>query len=168
MQGPTIGRDLAETVGRLGGVRRQIKSLETEESVLRQQVMNAIADWPQEWFPIRVAGYELKRQQRTGKIDVEEATKILSDKGLLDQVETEPLLLDSDALINLRVDLARQPMPTETRQQLTGEFERAIGWQPVITAEEIQQFYIHHRLEEAEWRLCFRDLKPVTLIISVR
>ncbi len=168
MQGPNIGRDLAETVGRLGGVKRQIKVLETEESALRQQVMKAIAQWPQEWFPVRVAGYELKRQLRVGKVDVEEATKILSDKGLLDQVATRPEFLDIEALINLRVDLARKPMPSTTRQDLTAEFEQAIGWQPVITVHEIQEFYAHQRLDESEWLLCFRDLKPVIEVLSVR
>lgn len=168
MERPVIGRDLAEAIGRLGGVRRQIKALETEESALRQQVMKAIADWPQECFPVRVAGYEVKRQQRVGKVDVDEATKILSDKGLLDQVDTRPEFLDIDALINLRVDMARKPMPSQTRLELTAQFEQAIGWHPVITAQEIQDFYAHHRLEEAEWLLCFRDLKPVIEVLLVR
>lgn len=168
MGGPSIGRDLAEAIGRLGGLRRQMKALETEESVLRQQVMNAIRDWPQEWFPVRVSGYEIKRQQRTGKVDGEEATRILSDKGLLDQVKTRPEFFNIDTLIELRVDLAQKPMPSATRQDLTDKFEQAIGWQPVITAQDLEEFHAHGQLEEAEWTQCFRDLKPIIEVLLVR
>lgn len=168
MGGPSIGRDLAEAIGRLGGLRRQMKALETEESVLRQQVMNAIRDWPQEWFPVRVSGYELKRQQRVGKVDGEEAARILSDKGLLAQVKTQPALFNIDSLMELRVDLASKPMPSTTRQDLTDKFEAAIAWQPIITPQDLEEFRAHGHLADAEWLQCFRDLKPVIEVLLVR
>ncbi len=168
MEGPVIERDLAETINRLGSIRRQLKDLETEEALLRNQVVAALAGWPAKWFPIRVGGYEIRRQQRAGKLDVDQAVKILLDKGLLALLESTPVIIGTQEVYALRVDLASQMMPPETRSVLLQDYEAAIGERPVIAVGDIEALHQQGKLTEDEWKGCFKDAKPFIEMLTVR
>ncbi|PSR33743.1 MAG: hypothetical protein C7B46_09080 [Sulfobacillus benefaciens] len=168
MDGPIIGNDLATAINRLGGIRRQLKELETEESVLRNQIMAALAEWPSKWFPIRVGGYEVRRQIRGGKVDPEQAAKILLDKGLLSQVASVPVIQDNDSIYLLRADLSRVEMPRQSRSALIADYDAAVGERPMIKGDDIQSFYQAGQLTVDEWRECFKDGKPLIEVLMVR
>ena len=168
MDGPIIGNDLATAINRLGSIRRQLKELETEESVLRNEIMTALVEWPLKWFPVRVGAYEVRKQIRSGKVDQEQAAKILLDKGLLAQVASVPVIQDNDRIYLLRADLSSVEMPRQSRGTLIADYDAAVGERPVIGGEDIQSFYQAGQLTTEEWRECFKDGKPLIEVLMVR
>ncbi|WP_053960163.1 hypothetical protein [Sulfobacillus thermosulfidooxidans] len=163
-----VSANMAQVIVRLATIRREIRQLETEEHVIRQELLKTVQDWPPHAFPIRVGEVELRLQQRSGRIDYEEALHILDSQGLLNQAPAEGIVSDQDALIALRVAISELSMPQDTQQQLSSFFQQAIQFRPTLSTEWLAHLFQSQALDEASYARCFKDQKPVVPVLVVR
>lgn len=163
-----ISPELAQAVTRLGHLRRQLKELETEETLLRDEIVSVIGDWPKERFPIRVGSFEVRLAERRGRLDVSACRAILDQEGLTASLPTEPVVQDLEALRRLGRSMTSLPMPDTSRVELVQGYQRAIGWQPVIAVESVTTLFEEARLARDKYLACFKDGKPVVPTLTVR
>ncbi|SMC04427.1 hypothetical protein SAMN00768000_1649 [Sulfobacillus thermosulfidooxidans DSM 9293] len=163
-----VSANMAQVIVRLATIRREIRQLETEEHVIRQELLKTLQDWPPNAFPIRVGEVELRLQQRNGRIDYEEALQVLDDHGLLDQAASEAVVSDQEALVALRIAISELSMPQDTQQQLSSVFQKAVQFRPALSAEWLERLFKSQALDEASYARCFKDQKPVVPVLVVR
>lgn len=163
-----VSPELARAVTRLGHLRRQLKELETEETLLRDEIISIIGDWPKEKFPLRVGAFEVRLAERRGRLDVNACRTILDQEGLTASLPTEPLVQDVEAVRRLGRSLTSLPMPDASRAELVQGYRRAIGWQPVIAVESVATLFEEARLSRDQYLACFKDMKPVVPTLTVR
>ncbi len=163
-----VSPELAQAVTRLGHLRRQLKELETEETLLRDEIVSIIGDWPKERFPLRVGSFEVRLAERRGRLDVSASRTILDEQGLMASLPTEPVVQDVEALRHLGRSMTSLAMPDASRAELVQRYQRAIGWQPVLAVESISTLYEEARLSRDLYLACFKDGKPVVPTLTVR
>ncbi|MCY0878314.1 MAG: hypothetical protein OWU84_05185 [Firmicutes bacterium] len=165
---PRMTAALASAITRLGHLRQEMKTLETEEQVLREQILEATAGWPPEAFPLRVGAFELRIGERKGRVDAEAALGILTAERLTPELPQVPVIRDAHQFEAFRRALGRLNMPSETRSELVRMMKAAIEWQPLLTYEALTTLREDGRLADDDYRLCFKDQKPVVRVITVR
>ncbi len=165
---PRVTAELAQAVTRLGYLRRQLKELETEESLLRDRILSEISLWPHRSFPMKVGTFEVRLGERKGRVDAQAAYQVLSGQRLLAEVPTQPDIEDVAQLDALGHGLARLTMPEVTRSQLVQLYQGAIKWQPQISQEMLATFQDQARLTLDQYRACFKDGKPIIVTLTVR
>lgn len=165
---PEISENLRQAIVRLGNIRCQLKDLETEEALIRDQILNHIQEWPQSWFPLRVTPFELNRQRRPGRVESEQARNILRNEGVLDRVPMERVIRDQAALADFDRKLSCLKMPSATRAQLAAQLSLSIGEVPQITPKILGELYDVKLLDGEAYFGCFRDGKPFTTVLVVR
>ena len=165
---PTITPELAQAVTRLGHLRRQLKDLETEESLLRDEILGIVQDWSRNAFPLRIGTFEVRLGERRGRIDRDMAKKILEEAHVLLEVPFEPVILSSNKADELRRALVRMTMPENTRQSLVNTYQSAIDWQPALSHEALLDLYHRARLQPQDYCACFKEGKPTVITLTVR
>ncbi|MCY0897422.1 MAG: hypothetical protein OWU33_00565 [Firmicutes bacterium] len=165
---PRMTEALASAVTRLGHLRQEIKNLETEEQVLREQILEATDGWPRDAFPVRVGAFELRIGERRGRIDGETALAVLEGERLTQALPHLPVIRDAHEVEALRRALARLAMPSDTRSELLRLMKAAIEWQPTLSYEALTALREDGRLDDRHYRLCFKDEKPVIRLVTVR
>lgn len=165
---PRITPELAQAVNRLGYLRRQLKDLETEETLLRERILSEVASWPPEWLPAKVGSFEVRLGQRKGRIDAKAALELLTTAKLLSEVPSEPAIRSTESVQALGHGLARLAMPEETRNQLVDGYRTAIEWHPVITQDILSSLLDRSRISAPQYRACFKDGQPIIPMLTVR
>ena len=165
---PHISAELAQAVTRLGYLRRQLKELETEESLLRDRILSEISSWPRTSFPMKVGNFEVRLGERKGRVDPQGAYQVLLTQRLLSEVPMEPGIEDVAQVEALGHGLARLTMPEVTRSQLVQLYQGAIKWHPQVSQEILAAFQDQARLTVEQYRACFKDSKPVVVTLTVR
>ncbi len=165
---PAISPELAQAVTQLGHVRRQLKDLETEEALLREQILAVVEHWPKEAFPLRVGAFEVRLGERKGRIDVAACYQVLEEERLLAEMPVEPVILDVSQVDQLRRALVRLDMPDATREQLIRSYKAAVDWQPILSHEVLAKLHQEAQLSPEEYRACFKDGKPTVTMLTVR
>lgn len=160
--------ELAQAVTRLGHLRRQLKELETEETLLREEILSQVGDWPKEAFPLRVGAFEVRLAERKGRIDAALSYQLLADEHLLAEVPFEPAITDPAQVDRLRRLLVRLSMPEDTRDQLVQIYKAAIDWHPAISHDVLAKLYDEAQLTMDQYRQCFKDGKPIVTALTVR
>ena len=163
-----ISGELAQAVTRLGFLRRQIKELETEESLLRDRILAEISEWPRSSFPMAVGNFEVRLGDRKGRINPVAAYEVLSHERLLAELPSEPGIQNAGEVDSLGRGLAGLPMPEDTRSQLIARYKGAIEWHPLISPEALAAWHQQARLTPEQYRACFKDGKPTQVILTVR
>jgi hypothetical protein len=163
-----VSPELALVVGQLAQVRREIRRLEVEEEALRGRVLEAVADWPSSWFPVRVGGYELRRHERTGRLDESAARHALAEKGLLEAMPLEPVVRDSAAMARLFAELKALEENVPEARGIRAFLEAAVEWVRRPTVEAIRSLWDTGHLDDEHYRACFRDGRPVIVVLVVR
>ncbi len=164
----SVSPHMAQIILHLKTIRREIRDLETEEQVIRQELLHDLEDWPPESFPVRVGAVELRVQHRQGRLDYEQALQVLGNQGLLGEANAEGTVRNQEALAALRIAISQLSMPKATRQQLTGHFEQAVQFRPAVGTEWLQMLYKNHVLDDEMYGRCFKDQKPVVPVLVVR
>ncbi|MCL8208423.1 MAG: hypothetical protein K6V97_10180 [Actinomycetia bacterium] len=167
MQRPPVSPDLAAAVGQLAQLRREIRRLEVEEEALRGMVLQAVADWPAAWFPVRVGGHELRRHERVGRLDESAARRTLAEAGLLEAVPLEPVVRDPAAMGRLFEQVAALEAAGGLRG-IRATLEAAVEWVRRPTVEVVRTLWDTGRLDDDRYRACFRDGRPVIVVLVVR
>lgn len=165
---PTVTPELAQAVTRLGHLRRQIRDLETEENLLREEILAVVERWPREAFPLRVGAFEVRLGERKGRIDAEASRQVLETEHLLAEIPRHPVIVDDEAVEGFGRALIRLDMPENTRQALVQAYQAAIQWPPNISHEALARFAEHARLTPDEYRACFKEGKPTVTTLTVR
>lgn len=165
---PSISPELARAVSRLGSIRRQIKELEAEETLVREEVLSQISDWPRETFPVRIGAHEVRVSDRRGRVDVAKARVVLEEHELMRHLPYDPVVADAESVVALRRLMAHQAMPEETRALLLESYRKAIQDVPEINAEVLGRLTDEALLDEADYRLCFKDKKPSVMVVVIR
>lgn len=163
-----ITPELAQAVTQLGHIRRQLKQLEMEETLLREEILGTIGDWPRTVFPLRVGSFEVRLGERKGRLDAEKAYQILSERHLLHDVPHAPRLKDGEALQALGRSLTGLSMPESTRKELVGLYQEAIDYQPQISLDVLTSLRSDARLTPEQYGACFKDGRPVIQTLLVR
>jgi len=165
---PPVTPALAQAVTRLGYLRRQLRELEAEEMILREEILNAFADWPKEAFPLRIGPFEVRIQERVGRIDRERALHVLRERNLGDEIPFQPVVQEVEGVVDLVEAIDHEPMPEMSRVRLQRAYQKAIGWEPAITAEWVTELWQSAKCDVDTYRACFKDGRPVTSILQVR
>lgn len=165
---PKVTLALAEAVTRLGHLRRQLKDLETEEGMLRDQILAAVESWPREAFPLRVGAFEVRLGERKGRIDDDATWAMLESERLRSDVPEIPKVKDPERVEDLRRSLVRLDMPSETREVLVTQYKAAIVWDPTLSFELLTRFRDEARLTPDQYARCFKDGKPTVTTLTVR
>lgn len=165
---PSVSPELAAIISRLGQIRRQVKDLETEDSALRDAVLKAIVAWPQEWFPMRVAGYTLSRQERSGRLDPDAAWDCLQNLGLGTLVPQGPALANEDAALRFPDRLAGLGLSPGQVAMVLEAYGAVIQMVPQPSPELIRRWLDEGRLTEHDYRQCFKDGRPTITVLTVR
>lgn len=165
---PQITPELAQAVTRLGHLRRQLKDLETEESLLRERIIAEISTWPRGEFPLKMGQFEVRLAERKGRIEPVTALSVLQNERLMHQVPLKPSIKDADQIDSLGRDLTQLMMPDETRGRLIESYKASIDWQPLISPEVVTSLYNQARLTPNQYKACFKEQKPVVLVLTVR
>jgi hypothetical protein len=168
MQRPPVSPDLAAAVGQLAQLRREIRRLEVEEEALRGMVLQAVADWPAAWFPVRVGGHELRRHERVGRLDESAARRTLAEAGLLEAVPLEPVVRDPAAMARLFEQVAALEAAAGGLRGIRAMLEAAVEWVRRPTVEVVRTLWDTGRLDDDRYRACFRDGRPVIVVLVVR
>ncbi len=166
--GPRVTAELAQAVNRLGYLRRQLKELETEESLLRDSILSEIQDWPRDSFPVKVGSFEVRLGQRQGRLKTAVAMSLLADDHLLAELPLEPAIRDAAHIDKLGQALSRLAMPDATRSLLVDHYKASVEWRPVITQETLKELADRARITPEQYRSCFKDGQPVALTLVVR
>jgi len=165
---PVITPELAEAVTRLGHLRRQLKDLETEETLLREQILAVLDHWPKSTFPLRVGAFEVRLGERKGRIDTSSCLNLLETQHLLPEIPVEPVIVNPHDVDQLGRSLVRLAMPDQTREQLVQTYKAAIDFKPVISHDVLEDLYDRARLSPEEYRSCFKDGKVSVVTLTVR
>lgn len=165
---PAVTPELAQAVTRLGHLRRQLKDLETEENLLREQILAVVETWPRDAFPLRVGAFEVRLGERKGRIDTAACYHILEAGRLLAEIPMAPVIREGAMLDQWRRALMRLDMPEATREALVQAYKAAIDWQPAISHELLAQWMQEARLSPEEYRACFKEGKPTVTMLTVR
>lgn len=165
---PRVTPELASTVSRLAQVREQIKVLETEETVLRDSVVRAVAEWSAEWFPLRIAGHEVRRQERPGRLDTSAARLLLNRLGLADQVSQEPHIADAEEARRFKDRIAQLGLSPGITAVILEAYGQVVEWVPAVTLEEIRRLLAEGRLNREDYRAMFKDQKSSVTVLVVR
>ncbi len=165
---PQVTPELAQAVTQLGHLRRQIRDLETEENLLREQILGVVERWPREAFPLRVGAFEVRLGERKGRIDQVASLTILERERLLSEIPLEPVIISEDGVDHLRRALVKLDMPPETREALVQAYKAAIEWKPEISHEVLGRLSDEARLTPDEYRACFKEGRPTVTTLTVR
>lgn len=160
--------ELAQAVTRLGHLRRQLKELETEEALLREQILSVIEPWPREAFPLRVGAFEVRLGERKGRIDATRCYQILQEEHLIGEIPMEPVIVEAGLVDQLRRALVRSDMPEATREALIQTYQAAIEWKPLLSYDVVTKLHDEARLSPREYRQCFKEGKPMVTTLTVR
>lgn len=165
---PTVTLDLQETVNRIGHLRRQLKVLESEEALLRDQILIRLKDWPEEIFPLRIGEFEVRLGERKARLDPALAETILRQASLLEELPKDPQVQNAEAYTRFVEALSSLDMPTVTRRQLTSALGQAITVRAHVSQGAIDDLRHSGRLSEEEYRACFKDGRPTITTLTVR
>lgn len=165
---PRVTPELASAVSRLAQVREQLKVLETEETILRDSVVRAVADWSPEWFPLRIAGHELRRQERAGRLDLNGARAVLDRLGLVDRLPQEPRLKDVQEASRFKERVSQLGLSPGITAVILEAYDQVIEWVPEINLEEMRMLRESGQLADSDYRAMFKDQKPSVMVLVVR
>lgn len=165
---PKVTLELIQLVNRMGHIRREMKELETEESVLRDQILAVLSTWPRDIFPIRMGHFEVRLGERRGRVDVIEAAEVLRQHHLEENLPQEATVRSERTITFLSCQIRELPMPEETRTKLGEAYEAAIDWHPLISNDILMAFHENLQLSDDEYKSCFKDGKPITWTLAVR
>jgi hypothetical protein len=168
MDRPGLTPELARAVSRLAQLRDELKQRETEEAALRDAILASIQGWPDEWFPIRIAGHELRRARRAGRLDGEKAQDRLAARGLLARVPLAPRIKDAQAAIEFPERVRRLNLDDAVTRELTLGFREAVSLEPSISADLLKAWRDNGTLPESDYRQCFKDGRSEILVLLVR
>jgi hypothetical protein len=168
MERPPLTPELAQAVSRLAQVREELKRLETEESLLREGILATVAPWPDAWFPVSVAGHELRRYRRPGRVDPTAAEDRLARLGLLTRVPRRPVLKDADLAARFPDQVATLHLDAAVADRILAWYRAIIEWQPDINGDLLAAWRANGTLPDGEYRACFRDGKPEIVVLAVR
>ncbi|NMP21331.1 hypothetical protein [Sulfobacillus harzensis] len=165
---PAITPELAQAVTRLGHIRRQMRDLETEEALLREEILSVVEYWPRDVFPLRVGAFEVRVGERKGRIDLTQCLSIMEREHLLAEVPREPVIVSHDGADELRRALTRLDMPESTREALVQAYKAAIDWKPDVSFDVLTRLADEARLSPEEYKSCFKEGKPTVTVLTVR
>lgn len=160
--------ELVEAVSRLAAIRRHLKDLEMEESILRDEIIAGLSRLNDPRFPLRLGDHEVRLGGRAGRVNETAAMEQLNRAGLSDQVETAVEIGDAETARQFPLQVRALSMPKATRTALMTWFDTAIALRPHPTSEQLERWRSAALLDDEAYRRCFKDLKPWIPILTVR
>ena len=157
---PAASEELRRCIVRLAAVRQEIRSLETEEQLLREALDRAMSDWPAEWFPIQVETHQLRRRARAGSLDLEAARAVLAEAGRLDEAPTALQVVDERAARQFPARVRALGLSKKSERLVGQFFDEGVAPVPELTAAWIDGQHAVGHLDDAAWRRCFRRDQP--------
>lgn len=164
---PELPPEVKAAVQRLRVIRRELRSLETEEALLRDLILATIAHWPAEAFPVRVGEVELSRQTRPGRVDEAAALRVLEEAGLLQDVPTR-LVLDADRAAAFEGEVAALKLPAPKRGRVLQLYRDAVHAEPDPRPAFLAEAAETGQLLPDQYRACFQKARPQIPVVIVR
>lgn len=165
---PATSEELRRCIMRLATVRHELRTLETEEQLLRDALERSLGAWPAEWFPIQVEAHELRRHARMGSLDPEAARAALAEAGVLGAAPTVMQVVSEEAARQFPARLESLGLPKKAARLAQQFFDEGVAPVPELTGAWVDAQHASGRLDDARWRQCFRRGQPMIWVWAVR